>query len=214
MFEVTINAVGSHSCQTLAHARTCLIILGTDKSVEVVVFHGELIVQRMCHAPCPSQSHLLVGLIRCAEAILVGGVGTVDREEVTIRVGVLAIVDLPTISKSLDRLNFNIADSIEREVAALIVGALTVDQLIDWVEGIGVIVHPALGTGFLQVVRVKIVAILVINRYARIGTQSGRKHIAVLVANLDTLLLTMLEVEVFAELHHVQSFVVAVEDML
>ena len=79
MLEVTIDAAGSHTCQTLTHTRTCLIVLGTDKSIEMMIVQSKLIVQRVGHTPCPAKTHLLVGLIRCAEAILVGSVSTVDR---------------------------------------------------------------------------------------------------------------------------------------
>ena len=180
----------------------------------MVFGHIKLIVQRVRCAPSPACSYLVGSLVSGAEAVLVGLIGIIDRQEATPGPRAGVVVDLSAVDEVLDGLNLDIGVGIKVLADALVVAALAVDQLIDGVEGERVVVLPAFCTRSLDVVPVEVVAVLVIDGHARVSTHHGGESVAVLVANLNTLGLLVAVVDVLANLDDVETLVGAVDDMV
>ena len=95
-------------------------------------------------------------------------------------------------------------------VDALVVTRLLAHHLIDWVYRIRVvIINPV-----LQILSLGIAAVGIIHRDSRVSTEHGRKVIAILVTNLDTLILLVLIVDILTNLYNIHALVVAIDDML
>ena len=94
-------------------------------------------------------------------------------------------------------------------VDALVVTRLLAHHLIDWVYRIRVvIINPV-----LQILSIGKAAVCIIHRDSRISTEHIRKIIAILVTNLDTLVLLVLIVNVLTNLHDIHTLVIAIDDM-
>ena len=161
-----------------------------------------------------SCANLVGRLVLGAEAVLVGLVGIIDRQEATPGPGAGIVVDLSAVDKILDGLNLNVGVGIKVLADALVVATLTIDELVNGVERVRVVVLPAFCTRSLDVIPVEVVAVLVVDGHARVSTHHGGESIGVLVANLNTLTLLMTIIDVFTNLHHVKPLVGAIDDMV
>ena len=95
-------------------------------------------------------------------------------------------------------------------VDALVVTRLLIHHLIDWVYRIRVVfIYPT-----LQILSLGIATICIIHRNSRVGAEHIRKVIAILVTNLDTLILLVLIVNILTNLHNIHTLVIAIDDML
>lgn len=144
MIEVAEDRVIRSSIERESEVRPALTVFSTSKHIEVMVFgHIKLIVQRVRCAPSPACSYLAGSLVSGAEAVLVGLIGIIDRQEATPGPRAGVVVDLSAVDEVLDGLNLDIGVGIKVLADALVVAALAVDQLIDGVEGERVVVLPA-----------------------------------------------------------------------
>ena len=95
-------------------------------------------------------------------------------------------------------------------VDTLVVTRLLVQHLIDRVYRIRVIIiNPT-----LQILSLGIAAICIIHRNRRVGAEHIRKLIAILVTNLDTLILLVLIVNILTNLHNIHTLFCAIDNML
>ena len=211
MSHITEHRIRSSSIQREAEVWTTLAILCTYQDVEVVLLlQVKLITQGICCTPSPTCSNLVCCLILCSEIIRIGSVGIEYREECTPCPSILIVIQLSTVNQILDWLDLQITCSMQILVDTLVVTRLLVQHLIDWVYRIRVvIIYPV-----LQVLSLGIAAVGIIHRDSRIGTKHIGKLIAILVTNLDTLVLLVLIVDILTNLHYIHTLVIAIDDML
>ena len=211
MSHIAKHRIRRCSIQGETEVRTALTILSTYQDVEVVLLlQVKLITQGICCTPSPTCSNLVCCLILCSEIIRIGSVGIEYREECTPCPSILIVIQLSTVNQILDWLDLQITCSMQILVDTLVVTRLLVQHLIDWVYRIRVvIIYPV-----LQVLSLGIAAVCIIHRDSRIGTKHIGKLIAILVTNLDTLILLVLIVNILTNLHYIHTLVVAIDDML
>ena len=211
MSHITKHRIRRCSIQGETEVRTALTILSTYQDVEVVLLlQVKLITQGICCTPSPTCSNLVCCLILCSEIIRIGSVGIEYREECTPCPSILIVIQLSTVNQILDWLDLQITCSMQILVDTLIVTRLLIQHLIDWVYRIRVVViNPV-----LQVLSLGIASICIIHRDSRIGTKHIGKLIAILVTNLDTLVLLVLIIDILTNLHNIHALVVAIDDML
>ena len=123
----------------------------------------------------------------------------------------MTIVNLSTISQSLDRLNLDITNSVQSKAHALIVCTLAVGKRSNRVTCIRSIIEH---TCALQVIVTEETTLLVIDRNQWISTQHVRDGIAILITYLDTLILLVAIIYIFTYLNNVKSLTVAINYML
>ena len=210
MVEVGNDSACSSCAELESKVRTALAILGTNEHVEVVILGNvELIVQGICCSPAPTCTNLVCGRLVGALVTLV--VEVICTEEVTPCPCVLLVAHLSTIDKTLDRLDFNIAHNIEVVIYALVVCTLVLYQRCERVGSVRCIVEE---TSALQVIITEEFAIIIINRYKRVGTEHGRKLVGILAAIVETLLLAVPIVEVLTHLDYVHTLGVTQDNVL
>ena len=173
----------------------------------------ELIVQGVGSVPAPSETCLVRTRVGVAEtACLI--VNMEHRQIVAIAPAALVVADLSAIDQTLNRLNLNIANSIQAEALVLVVTTLRVYQYSHGVAGELVVTEPSVSTGVLQIVIHEVVAILIIHGNQRVGTQHVRQVVCVLVTQLDTLTLTMLVVKILTYLDDIHTLGVTIKHVL
>ena len=199
MFEIFEDIAGCLGRHIFTHIKTFTGVLRTYQDIEVVLFSDiELVVQRIGGSPVPTHGHVLVDLV-CG-SVVTGIIDLVFRQVGFPRIGILLVADLTSINQTLDGLNLQIADSTQVEALALVVTALAVYHVGDRVAGVGVVVEPTFRTRSFQIVVHEVIAILIVNRNQRVGTQHIGNIVRVLVTNLNTLVLTMLVVNILTHL--------------
>ena len=172
----------------------------------------EAVVQSVDQVPVPSEREVVGGLVGIAEATRVV-MDTEYREVAPPTARPLLVGHLSAVGEVLDGLHLNITHSIDVEALALVVASLVVNHCGNGVAGEVVVGEPAIGTRGVDIVPHEIVAIGIIHGNARIGAQHVGEVVGILVANLDTLALTMLEVQVLTNLDNI-PVADSVDDML
>ena len=176
----------------------------------MLLLQVKLITQGICCTPSPTCSNLVCCLILCSEIIRIGSVGIEYREECTPCPSILIVIQLSTVNQILDWLDLQITSNMQILVDALVVTRLLVQHLIDRVYRIRiVIINPT-----LQILSLGIAAICIIHRNRRVGAEHIRKLIAILVTNLDTLILLVLIVNILTNLHNIHTLFCAIDNML
>ena len=176
----------------------------------MLLLQVKLITQGICCTPSPTCTNLICCLILWTVVICISIISREHREECTPCPSILIVVQLSTINKILDWLNLQISGSMQIMVDTLVVTRLLVQHLIDWVcRKRVVIIYPV-----LQILSLGIAAVGIIHRDSRVSTEHVRKLIAILVTNLDTLILLVLIVDILTNLHYIHTLFVAIDDML
>ena len=211
MSHITEHRIRRSSIQREAEVWTTLAILCTYQNIKVMLLlQIKLIAQSVGCTPSPACAHIICSLILCAVVIGIGSVGIKYREECTPGRCSLIIVQLSTVNQIFDWLDFQVTSSMQVMINTLVVTRLLIQHLIDRVNRIRVVfIHPA-----FQIFGCGIIAIGIIHRDSRVSTEHIGKLIAILVTNLDTLILLVLIVDILTNLHNIHALVIAIDDML
>ncbi len=125
----------------------------------------------------------------------------------------LIIIELTSVKQILNRLNLYITNCRQIKILCLVISTLAVLHNGNRIRTIGIIIEPAFCTGMCQIIMHGKISILIINRYTRIGTQHIRNSITILIPNLNTLILLMLEINILTYFDNVHTSGIPIKNM-